>query len=61
MDIRSRKDRRSWRVRREDIYNLDYFLNGGTEKRSGFDRRKRDEDRRRGWVSWAQIKKMFRR
>ncbi|MDH3558917.1 MAG: hypothetical protein OES18_24005 [Deltaproteobacteria bacterium] len=35
---RPKIDRRRAKDRRQ-IYNLDYFLNGGTERRSGYNRR----------------------
>ena len=49
-------DRRSGFDRR-DAYSLEYFLNGGTERRSGNDRRSRPE-RRSEWrriTDWSSV------
>jgi hypothetical protein len=49
-------DRRSGEDRRE-IYNADYFENGGVERRSGKDRRQESE-RRKGYVrvsKWSSV------
>lgn len=49
-------DRRSGDDRRE-AYDLDYFLGGGSERRSGEERRRRGE-RRNGWARvspWSSV------
>ncbi len=49
-------DRRGDRDRRQ-AYSLDYFLNGGTERRTYGDRRV-SEERRAGWVrvsKWSSV------
>ncbi len=53
-------DRRSGQDRR-NAYNLDYFVDGGTERRnsSGEERRAEDKDRRKDWIkisSWSSLK-----
>lgn len=53
-------DRRSGQDRR-NAYNLDYFVDGGTERRnsSGEERRAEDQDRRKEWIkisSWSSHK-----
>jgi hypothetical protein len=35
---------------RRRVYSLDYFSQGGIERRKALDRRKRNHDRRKGWV-----------
>ena len=53
---RSGMDRRSGEERRE-VYDLDYFLEGGSERRQFVDRRG-DEELREGWVrvnKWASM------
>ena len=53
---RSSIDRRSGTDRRR-AYRLGFFLKGGTEKRSGVERRSRDENRQ-GWVrvdKWSSV------
>ena len=50
IDRRSEKDRRT-------VYNLDYFLNGGVERRVSKERRGQGE-RRSGWVrvsKWSSV------
>jgi len=50
-------DRRSGEERRE-IYDIDYFANGGTERRQAVDRRKTKE-RRKGYVKvskWSSVR-----
>lgn len=49
---RSKKDRRSGKDRR-DAYSLDYFLEGGAERRRFVERRWRAE-MRKGWVRVSQ-------
>ena len=42
---------------RRRMYNLDYFLKGGVERRSWKERRKQDE-RREGWMrisKWSSV------
>jgi hypothetical protein len=39
------EERREYEDRRDQLYNLDYFGNGGTERRSGKDRRILKSDR----------------
>ena len=51
---RSRIDRRSGEDRRK-AYSLDYFLNGGIERRKGGERRKNGERR----ADWRQIDKWY--
>jgi hypothetical protein len=49
-------DRRLWGDRRK-VYSLDYFLNGGVERRKGDDRRARPE-RRSKWLRvgpWCSV------
>ena len=46
---RSVYDRRSGEDRR-DAHNLDYFLNGGVERRKMAERRRQRRDRRKKWV-----------
>jgi hypothetical protein len=49
-------DRRFGGERRR-MYNLDYFLKGGVERRSWKERRKKDE-RREGWMrisKWSSV------
>jgi hypothetical protein len=49
-------DRRSGEDMRQ-VYNLDYFLNGGDERRRGKERR-RGRERRSGWVrvsGWCSV------
>ena len=50
IDRRSEKDRRT-------VYNLDYFVNGGMERRVSKERRGHEE-RRTGWVrvsKWSSV------
>lgn len=52
-------DRRSGQDRR-DSYNIDYFLEGGTERRNGLadGRRAKKKDRRKDWIkisSWSSL------
>jgi hypothetical protein len=35
---------------RRRVYSLDYFSQGGIERRKALDRRNRNHDRRKGWV-----------
>ena len=56
---RSFFDRRSGQDRRF-AYNIDYFLEGGAERRhnSGQERRAEDKDRRRDWIKispWSSL------
>jgi len=54
---RSSADRRSESDRRQ-VYSIDYFIQGGVERRSGLDRRKNRRDRRKGWVrvnEWVSV------
>ena len=58
-DLRKKRtfvDRRRDQGRRE-AYNLDYFQNGGLERRTrGRERRQQTEEQRKGWVrvsSWS--------
>jgi hypothetical protein len=56
MVTRSKLDRRSGDDRRK-AYDLDYFLNGGVERRSWKERRTNAE-RRTGWTrvsKWASV------
>ncbi len=48
---RSFFDRRSGQDRRK-AYNIDYFLEGGVERRncSNYERRNKEEDRRKDWI-----------
>ncbi|MBU0698673.1 MAG: hypothetical protein KKE59_04510 [Proteobacteria bacterium] len=53
----SSTDRRRLDNRRR-VYSLDYFSQGGIERRKTQDRRKRRHDRRKGWVrvgDWSSI------
>jgi len=43
----SAKERREYKERRDELYNLDYFSDGGIERRSGKDRRILKGSRRR--------------
>lgn len=58
MDKRTFLDRRSGEDRRE-VYDLDYFAEGGTERRHRHNRRQSRFDRRAGWVRiegwWASV------
>ena len=52
-------DRRSGQDRRNS-YNLDYFVDGGAERRnnSGEERRADDKDRRKSWIKispWSSL------
>ncbi len=52
-------DRRSGQDRR-DSYNIDYFLDGGLERRNSFEgeRRRKNQDRRREWIKisrWSSL------
>jgi len=50
-------DRRSENDRRQ-IYSIDYFIQGGIERRSGLDRRKNRRERRKNWVrvnEWISV------
>jgi hypothetical protein len=52
-------DRRSGQDRRK-AYNIDYFLEGGLERRNSAngDRRNRPQDRRRDWIKinrWSSL------
>jgi hypothetical protein len=43
---------------RRRVYSLDYFSQGGIERRKALDRRKRNHDRRKGWVrisGWSNV------
>jgi len=51
-------DRRSGEDRRR-VYNLDYFLNGGVERRSGSERRAQIE-RRLNWMRVSRWLSVFR-
>ena len=51
---RSRIDRRSGEDRRK-AYSLDYFINGGVERRKGGERRKNGERR----ADWRQVDKWY--
>lgn len=54
---RSGADRRSEDDRRQ-VYSIDYFIQGGVERRSGLDRRKNRRERRKGWVrvnEWISV------
>ncbi len=56
---RSFFDRRSGQDRRNS-YNLDYFVDGGGERRnsSGAERRDEDKDRRKEWIKispWSSL------
>lgn len=51
---RSKLDRRSGEDRRK-AYSLDYFLNGGIERRKGTERRKNGERR----ADWRQVDKWY--
>ena len=42
------EERREYNDRRDQLYNLDYFRNGGIERRSGKDRRILKGDRQMG-------------
>jgi hypothetical protein len=42
------EERREYEDRRDQLYNLDYFSNGGIERRSGKDRRILKGDRQVG-------------
>ncbi len=57
---RSRVDRRSGEERRR-TYDLNYFLNGGLERRDpdGGDRRFRLDERRDGWVRISQWSSVY--
>ncbi|MFC1815194.1 hypothetical protein ACFL0M_04460 [Thermodesulfobacteriota bacterium] len=54
---RSGVDRRSGRDQRQ-IYSIDYFMQGGIERRCHDERRKNQRERRKGWVrvsDWISI------
>ncbi len=51
IDRRSEKDRRT-------VYNLDYFMNGGVERRVSKERRGQEE-RRAGWVRVSEWSSVF--
>ena len=54
---RSSVDRRS-EVDSRQVYSIDYFIQGGVERRSGLGRRKNRRDRRKGWVrvnEWISV------
>ena len=54
---RSGVDRRS-EIERRQVYSIDYFIQGGVERRSGLDRRKNRGERRKGWVrvnEWISV------
>lgn len=54
---RSNADRRS-EVDRRQVYSIDYFIQGGVERRSGLDRRKNRKERRKDWVrvnDWISV------
>ena len=51
VDRRSEKDRRT-------VYNLDYFLNGGVERRLNKERRSQGE-RRAGWIRVSEWSSVF--
>lgn len=54
---RSILDRRSENDRRQ-VYNLDYFRQGGIERRTGVERREQRQERRSGWVNvngWSSV------
>jgi len=54
---RSGVDRRS-EIERRQVYSIDYFIQGGVERRSGLDRRKNRRERRKGWVrvnEWISV------
>lgn len=54
---RSAIDRRSNNDRRQ-VYSLDYFLQGGEERRCGAERRRERAERRADWVkvnAWSSI------
>ena len=54
---RSILDRRSEDDRRR-VYSLDYFLQGGVERRTGAERRNQRQERRSGWVNvngWSSV------
>ena len=54
---RSGVDRRS-EVDRRQVYSIDYFIQGGVERRNGLDPRKNRRERRKGWVrvnEWISV------
>ncbi|MEW6672074.1 MAG: hypothetical protein AB1427_10225 [Thermodesulfobacteriota bacterium] len=54
---RSGVDRRA-EVDRRQVYSIDYFIQGGVERRSGLDRRKNRRERRKNWVrvnEWISV------
>ena len=54
---RSGVDRRA-EVDRRQVYSIDYFIQGGVERRSGLERRKNRRERRKGWVrvnEWISV------
>ena len=54
---RSGADRRSEFDQRQ-VYSIDYFIQGGVERRSDLDRRKNRRERRKGWVrvnEWISV------
>jgi len=58
---RSGVDRRS-EVDRRQVYSIDYFIQGGVERRSGLERRKNRGERRKGWVrvnEWISVPVKF--
>ena len=57
---RSNQDRRSGDDRRR-AYSIDYFRNGGVERRDykAGDRRGRTKERRRGWIQITRWSSMF--
>ncbi len=58
MEKRTYLDRRCGEDRRE-VYDLDYFADGGTERRHPVRRRKAESERRIGWVRvegwWSSV------
>jgi hypothetical protein len=56
-EFRSIIDRRSG-VNRRKVHNLDYFLEGGVERR-GWKERRSNEERRKNWVRGAEGVSVF--
>ena len=55
---RSGADRRSGEDRR-NIYDINYFLNGGVERRHIIKERRLNHERREGWVRITEWGSMF--
>ena len=58
---RSGFDRRT-EVDRRQVYSIDYFIQGGVERRNGLERRKNRMERRKSWIrvdDWISVPVRF--